>query len=369
MSGGFIGSYIAVVRIAAVLILFFTTACSPHEDRRYTRIVTDMAGRTMGVPDTIKRVYVNRPGALMLYALAPELLVNRSFRMTDSGRRFMKESWLTLPYVDGSAEEIIRLKPDVIISCFTIDAKSMADARRLEEKTGIPVFQVPLDMSRYEKTFMVLGTLLDRKEQAERMTGFLHAYHDELLSKAREIPPSRKVRVYYAEGDRGLQTDPSGSFHSEILERVGARNVAEVPITGGKGMSSVSMEQILFWDPDVILVWTGMGPSLTTLLEIESDSLWAKARAVRQKRLFQIPLQPFGWFDRPPGTNRILGAIWTAQLLYPDLYRFDITRITREYFRIFYHHELTESELREVLDPHAEPLPEKGARTNKSKGL
>jgi len=342
--------------IALSLFLAIIASCSPSEKKQQlaTRVVTDMAGRKMVIPDTIRRLYVNRPGSILLYAVAPDMLVSRSLWMTGGTKRYLKRSYLQLPYVDGSVEEIVRLRPDIIISSFNINPKTRDEADKLSKKTGIPVFMVEMDMNKYEQTFKVLGELLNRKVQTDKMIGFLHTYVDSIAIKAQQIPDKERVRVYYAEGGRGLNTDPSGSFHSQILDVVGAVNVADVGIVAGQGMSAVSMEQLLLWNPDVVLVWTGMSSSMTTLHFIRSDKLWAGTGAVKNNKVYQIPYQPFGWFDRPPATNRIMGLIWAAQLLYPDRYHFNLKEITREYFDIFYHYTLTDDELSEVLHPKPE---------------
>ncbi|NTV07327.1 MAG: ABC transporter substrate-binding protein [Chlorobium limicola] len=320
------------------------------------RTVTDMAGRAMQVPEKITRVYVNKPGSVLMYAIAPDLMVNRLFGHTESEQRFMLESYNALPYIDGSAEEIMRLKPDVIIEVFTINPATIDQAEKLSKKTGIPVFMVSLDMKEYPEAFNSLGNLLGRQEQADLMKQFLDKYLKPLEHIAATIPDSIKKRIYYAEGDRGLHTDPSGSFHSVVIDYVGGKNVADVQIMQGKGMSPVSMEQVYQWDPDVILVWTGMGGNMATTDYILKDPLWQRLRAVRNGDIHQIPFTPFGWFDRPPGINRLIGAIWAAETLYPDLYPFDIAETTKDFFKIFYHRELSDVELQHVLNPQSTEL-------------
>ncbi|NTV26051.1 MAG: ABC transporter substrate-binding protein [Chlorobiaceae bacterium] len=319
-----------------------------------TREVVDMAGRKMEVPAVIRRVYSTRPGSVVLYAVAPDLMVNRSLWTTAGSEKFMLDSYLKLPFAEGSAEEIIRLRPDVIISYFVINPKTIDEANRLSAKTGIPVFMVDMSMKQYPKAFAAMGDLLGRKTQTDRMTGFVEKYLVPVMARAERIPENQRRRVYYAEGNRGLNTDPSGSFHSEVLDLVGGENVARVNVLAGKGLSAVSMEQLLQWKPEVVLVWTGMGRSLTTYQAIRADPLWAKVPAIQAGRLHQIPYQPFGWFDRPPGTNRIMGAIWLSRLLYPELYPDDLGQVTREYFSIFFHRDLTDAELQEVLHPLAD---------------
>jgi iron complex transport system substrate-binding protein len=319
------------------------------------RQVTDMGGRTMLVPDTIRRVYMNRPGSLLLYAIDPRLAVCRTLWLSKAALPFLDSTFVALPYIDGSAEEIVKLKPDIIINCFSISAKTKSDADNLAQQTGIPVFQVEIDMTAYRKTFDLLGNLLHRETQTNLMDSFVHKYLDTIAARAALIPDEEKKRVYYAEGDCGLQTDPTGSFHSKILDFTGTKNVAEVSVLPGKGMSSVSMEQILLWDPEVVLCWTGMGSS--TYRCMISDEVWQSLRALRNGSIYQIPYVPYGWFDRPPGTNRIIGTIWTANLIYPEIFPFNMKEVMREYFRVFYHHVLTDGQLQDMLFPDPDKMP------------
>ncbi|UWX57171.1 ABC transporter substrate-binding protein [Chlorobaculum sp. MV4-Y] len=338
------------------LLLLLLAACQPSGGKRpgeATREVVDMAGRRMTVPVTIERASATRPGSVTLYAIAPDLMVNRSLWMTDGAERFMSPAYLKLPFSDGSSEEIVRLHPDVIVSYFSITPQSIDQADRLSQRTGVPVFMVDMEMKRYPEAFAAMGELLGRQEQAAKMTAYIEKWLLPVFAKAARISASQRKRVYYAEGNRGLNTDPSGSFHSQIIDLVGATNVAQVNLLSGKGMSAVSMEQVLQWNPDEVIVWTGMGPSMNTYRAIAADPLWQRVPAVREGRIHQIPFLPFGWFDRPPGTNRILGTLWLAELLYPDVYRIDLEAAVREYFTIFFHRDLTDAELREVLHPFA----------------
>lgn len=364
-------SALSSMRLILGLFLLLMAACQPSGEKKPAtgmREVVDMAGRRMMVPAVIKRAYSTRPGSVTLYAVAPDLMVNRSLWMTDGAERFMSPAYLKLPLSDGAAEDIVRLRPEVIISYFTIDQQSIDQANRLSQKTGIPVFIVEMDMKRYPEAFASLGELLGRQEQASAMSRYLEKWLLPLFAKADRIPEKQRKRVYYAEGNRGLNTDPKGSFHSQIIELVGATNVAQVNLLSGKGMSAVSMEQLLQWNPDEVIVWTGMGPSMSTCLNISADPLWQRVPAVRDRRIHQIPFLPFGWFDRPPGTNRILGAIWLAHTLYPEVYGIDIEAATREYFSVFFHRDLTDAELHEVLYPLASTGMAKGEGAKKLSG-
>ena len=156
------------------------------------------------------------------------------------------------------------------------------------------------------------------------------------------VPEARRPRVYYARGPKGLETGLGGSINVELLGVVGARNVAAA--AGSGGIATVSPEQVLAWDPDVILT-----QDAGFRRGIAEDPLWSGLRAVRAGRVYQVPALPFGWFDAPPGANRLIGVRWLAQVLYPDLFPTGLEAATRDFYRRFYHVELEDGQVAALL--------------------
>ena len=68
------------------------------------------------------------------------------------------------------------------------------------------------------------------------------------------------------------------------------------------------------------------------------DARWRGVKAVAAKRVYLSPHLPFGWFDFPPGANRLLGAWWAGKLLYPQAFAdVDLRAKVAEFHRLFYH--------------------------------
>jgi iron complex transport system substrate-binding protein len=61
--------------------------------------------------------------------------------------------------------------------------------------------------------------------------------------------------------------------------------------------------------------------------------------------VYLAPTAPFGWIDRPPSLNRVIGLKWLAGLFYPDKFSEDLREITRSFYRLFYQVDLGEPEL------------------------
>jgi iron complex transport system substrate-binding protein len=96
------------------------------------------------------------------------------------------------------------------------------------------------------------------------------------------------------------------------------------------GMQKISMEQILRYDPDVIVFHE---PLLAA--ELSGQGGWQNLRAVLDGRTYRIPRLPFNWFDRPPSFMRLLGLKWMMHHLYPDEYPIDLVSETRNFYGLF----------------------------------
>ncbi|MGZ9114705.1 MAG: hypothetical protein ACXW3K_08785, partial [Brevundimonas sp.] len=85
----------------------------------------------------------------------------------------------------------------------------------------------------------------------------------------------------------------------------GARwtNVAE----GSRDIGRVTREQVAAWDPEVLVTL-----DRRFARTIRSDPAWRLRRNGQRRRLLLLPDQPFGWVDRPPSVNRLLGCAWLA---------------------------------------------------------
>jgi iron complex transport system substrate-binding protein len=138
-----------------------------------------------------------------------------------------------------------------------------------------------------------------------------------------------------------LETGLAGSINVEALEIMGARNVA-----GGQrgGLTVVSLEQVLAWDPEVIVTI-----DQDFARNVRADPNWAAVSAVRAGRIHLSPKLPFGWVDFPPSVNRLVGLWWLGKALYPDLFQEDLRPIARDFYALFYHVTVSDDQLDHVL--------------------
>ena len=327
----------AVRRVLAVLLvsLLFST---PGAGRPFI----DAAGRTVEVPEKAARILAaGPPASVLLYTLAPTRMVGWSRAPYPDEKRYLaRETWdlpttgrLTGRGNTANVEAVLALKPDLIVDVGATDATYASLADRVQAQTGIPYILLDGRFPQIPETYRVLGRALGEETRAEELAAYAERTLAEVGAAVGSLPPDQRPRVYYGRGPRGLETGLSGSINTEIIEAAGGRNVAEA--AGRGGLATVSPEQVLAWDPDVIL--TLDAPFRSALA---TEALWSGLKAVRAGRVHQAPRLPFGWFDAPPGVNRLIGLRWLAGLLHPGRFPQPIEAETRRFYRLFYHVDL-----------------------------
>jgi iron complex transport system substrate-binding protein len=312
--------------------------------------VTDAAGRAITIPDKVERVFAaGPPASILLYTFAPDLLVGwtRSHRPEECV--FLGAGACDKPEVGRltgrgnttNLEVLLKFKPDLILDVGTINDTYISLATRVQEQTGIPYALLDGRFDAIVPVYRKLGELTHRETQAEPFARYAEETIATIKGRIDKIPEDRRPRVYYGRGPRGLETGLGGSINVETIEFLGARNVA-----GERkgGMATVSVEQVLLWNPDVIVTI-----DRDFSASVRTDPVWAPVKAVQAGRVHLSPKMPFGWVDFPPSVNRLIGLWWLAKVLYPEQFPEDLKPMTRDFYTRFYHRTPTDAEIDSVL--------------------
>ena len=195
--------------------------------------------------------------------------------------------------------------------------------------------------------------LLDEAEKAEQLAAYAEKTFADIA--AMDIPEEEKIRLYCGSGQDSLETAPAGSSHGQLSDLVNAVNVAALELGEGTRVQ-ISAEQLLAWDPDVIVTLgeakAGMSGSAAAMAILENPD-YAALKAVRNGAVYGVPNAPFSWVDRPPASNRLVGVRWLSGLLYPQYLTFDVDEEVREFFSLFYHVDLTDEQLQALYGERA----------------
>lgn len=313
--------------------------------------VRDGAGREVPVPGKVERIFpAGPPAAIQIYTLAPELLLGWPRANRPEEREFLLPGIGDRPEIgritgrgnSANLEAVLQLKPDLIIDSGSTGRTYVELAERVQSQTGIPYALLDGRFAQIPASYRILGRLTGRSERAETLARWCEETMATISGRIAAIPAEQRPRVYYARGPRGLETGLGGSINVETLGFVGARNVAaDQP---GSGLAQVSLEQVLAWNPDVIVTI-----DLAFAESVRSDPSWAGVRAVREGRVHLSPKLPFGWVDFPPSVNRMIGLWWLAKLLYPAQFPEDIRKLARDFHSLFYQVTPSEAQLDRVL--------------------
>jgi iron complex transport system substrate-binding protein len=315
----------------------------------WAQTVTDSAGRLVPVPANVARVFpAGPPAAIVLYTVAPDLLLGWPRANRAEEREFLLPEIGSRPEVGritgrgntANLEAVLSLKPDLILDTGYVTDTYISLADRVQQQTGIPYALLDGRFDAIGDAYRILGALIGRRSAADDLARYSEATVKTITVRIAGIAKERRPRLYFARGPRGLETGLGGSITVETIELL-AQNVAGE--TRG-GLGNVSIEQVLVWNPDVIVTI-----DQDFAAKVYDDPAWAPIAAVRARRVHLSPKLPFGWVDFPPSVNRLIGLWWLGKILYPDLFPEDLRALTHAFYEKFYHVNVTDAQIDRVL--------------------
>jgi len=318
------------------------------------REIVDMGGRKVEIPDVITKVFgTSPPSTYMIYTIDASLIVGLNFnhaRGNNESSNMLDPHFMALPVVGGlqgggnsmNRETLLSLHPDVVF-LWNNDASGQL-AQYLFESSKIPSIDVDLEsVESLPKAYLFFGDILDKKPRAK----ILSDYATKALEKTKEIVKanaSKRPVVYYAEGADGLSTECDQSFHYEAIKFAGGIDPHLCTTKSGMGMEKVSLEQVILYNPDVIVA-----QEREFVEKVKSDSRWNSIKAVREGKIYLVPKVPFNWIDRPPSFMRLLGVRWLTHILYntPNLEQF--IQEMREFYKLFLNIDLSDTQIHHIV--------------------
>lgn len=250
-------------------------------------------------------VAAGSPAALLVWAVARERLAGWPRKPAAKALAALPALAVDLPELGGltgnsrqaNLEAVAALKPRLIIDYGDTDPEYQALAQRLKARLGVDWRLIDGTLARIPEAIREAGALLESAGKA----GPLADQAAEVLERWRRAPPGPSF--YYARGTDGLETGFRGALATEVLEGAAWTNVAE----GLRDIGRVTREQVAAWDPEVLVTL-----DRDFAESARRDSVWRRRRNGTRRRLLLLPDLPFGWVDRPPSVNRLLGCAWLA---------------------------------------------------------
>ncbi len=320
----------------------------------------DDAGRenTIPAPDYLTSVYCTSPiGQVYLFSLTPEKAAGTTMKISEAEMKYLPEcvsglenigSWAMGGTLDTEGLIANGVQMIINVSNAALTDGDIDSANALQDQTGIPVLLFDGTVDKTPETYRSIGRALGQTEAAEEKAEYLEGVLKDVTEAVATVPESERVSVYYAEGPKGLKTEPENSPHFATFKQAGAKDVATCDLTKGPGMTDVSLEDVIAWNPQVIIAWDDVYKGGADEL-IRTDSNWASIDAVANNRVYTIPCLPYTWGDRPPSVTRYIGMQWMANKLYPDVYNVNMVDETKKFYKIVLNVELTDDEAQSIL--------------------
>lgn len=341
--------------IIVILCILVQSGCGTQTADNTTpaeKTVVDMSGKTVKIPAEVNRIVVTCYGGAtneIVVLGAGDKIVGQPNQENFPQLLKFAPGFKNIPdagsFDNISVEEIIKLKPDIVIASVT----SPKGNQKLED-VGIPVVTVLTGRATIDglkKEFKMMGEVLNKENEANALIEFWDNGLKMLKDGTAKIPKDKMKKVYYTLGTP-LRTDGT-AWGEDLIATAGGVNVSK----GLGNANQISIEQLLQWNPDVMIMSSNIGPTKNHFImadELKNNPQMSNINAVKNNQLYQCPIGAF-WWDRP-SPESILGFMWLAQTLYPDTFaNIDLAQETKEFFKTFYHYSLTEQEFRSFLTP------------------
>lgn len=301
------------------------------------KIVTDVTGETVHLPDSINYVICSGSGCLRLltYLQAQDRIVGvdsietrkRKFDARPyalANPQFKKMSIFGEFRGHDNPEQILTLTPQPQV-IFKTYSQMGYNPIELQQKTGIPVVVLNygnLTHFRPElyKSLRLMGTVLGKEERAEQVISFFEKTISDLEQRTKDVPAEKRPKVYLGgvafKGPHGFQsTEPT----YPPFKFVKAHNLAydQTMTKSELSNSNIAKEKIVTWNPDYLfldLSTLQLGDEVGGLHELKTDPAYQSLSSVKNNRVYG--LLPYNWYTKNYGSI-LANAYYIGTLLYP----------------------------------------------------
>ncbi|HYD28176.1 hypothetical protein [Brevundimonas sp.] len=267
-------------------------------------------------------VAAGQPAALLVWAVARERLAGWPRRPDAGALAALPAPAADLPEIGALAgggrpaapEAVAALRPRLVIDYGDADPEHQELAARMQARLGVDWRLIDGALPHIPEALRETGRLLGAARRGDELADAAAG----VIAGWRRAPAGRAF--YYARGVDGLETGFRGALATEVLEGAGWTNVAE----GSRDIGRVTREQVAAWDPEVVVTL-----SAEFARAAAGDPVWRRRRDGGRRGLLLLPATPFGWIDRPPSINRLLGCAWLAD---PHRAWMDLTLLSRQLY-------------------------------------
>ena len=321
------------------------------------KTVTDLTGKKVTIKDNPSRIaIVPIPWASLTYLVDGDS--SKIIGMNPSSKEaydisILKElapnmKKVNTAFVDSdfniNYEELALLKPDIVI---VWDFQN--DAIEKLAKLKIPAVAIKYGtLENVQEGIKLLGDILNRQEKAQKLINYHKDTNKYLASKTKKLENIKRKKILYLINPQ-LTVSSGNSVTNIMIDMAGGENVAKDITTGGS-WSKVTMEQIIKWNPDIIILsnFDKILPEDIYNNKFEGQD-WSKINAVKNKKVFKAPIGIYRW-DAPSAETPLM-IKWIAKVAAPEIFNdYDIRKDIKDFYLEFFNYKLSDEQLNFILN-------------------
>lgn len=354
----FTAATLAALALAGMLAGCGNDADKKVDNKQATKIVTDLQGREVRVPQNVKHLaVVPIPWASVIYAIdgsSERLAAIHPAAMTAYKGKFL----------ENRDRHFAQLDTKIIAQNFSVNIESAAqagidtailwqyqekDAEKLS-KVGIPTVLIYNDtVDNLKKSFLIIGKLLGKEERAEQINKAYDMTTEKIMAK-KAWEQADKPKVLFLRNSK-LRLQGNDNFMHEAI-RIGGGENPYGQVNGGREQT-IAMEEVYKQNPDIIL--------LSNFDKFVPDDLynnkiagqdWSTVKAVQEKRVYKVPMGIYRW--DAPGVETPLMMEWLAHVLQPELFKeLDVRADAKNFYEDYMHYKISEADMAQIFADEA----------------
>ena len=338
---------------AEILLLFLVLSVHPTVllAGAVDQVIIDGLERTVTIPDKVDRIacmYAFTGHVVAMLGKADNIVavsngLKRDVLLTEMYPAIKKAA---VPKVQGAIniEELAGVSPDIVfLHSQTGSNLAMADKLDAMGLTWIAVnFH---NMAEQQRVIAMIGKSIGASARAEAYNNYYLSCIDRIHRVMVDIPPRERLRIYHSTVEPN-RTSPRNSLPSDWISATGLINVTSLDAGGLLNSNDmVGMEQIILWDPQVILA---NEPGVSEY--IRNNPQWAPVTAVKTRRIYQLPIGISRW-GHPGSLETPLAILWTAKTIYPEKFQdINLEAEIRTFYQRFFNYEVSDRMMVHILN-------------------
>lgn len=328
-----------------------------------SHVVTDMSGAKVRVPDKVTRIAEQFPAHTamdIMLGMGKDLVAIPQNVSTIPFLRIVDPGITKVPQLfpnDGNVnmEELLKTRPDLV------STTGKGSTVKQFKAVGLPAVDMTFTtFPELIQSVHLAGSVYGgvAKTRANEYIAYLQSKINMIrstLAKA-HLSAAQLPSVVHIASYAPLVLDGGKSIVQEWIQTDGGTDSA----AGLSGTHiTVTMEQLLKWNPDVLIVETPGGDqglvansAKSVLASLSKAAGWDDLKAVKDHQVYMDPQGLYAW-DRF-GPEEALQIQWAAKVLHPNLFKsLNIRSVTRSFYEKFFDYDPTNTQLSDILQTTA----------------